>query len=47
MTCLEAVICWMRAAETHTPTGEPPRGLTDNKTEQEILKIKLAVTKDL
>lgn len=46
MTCLEAV-CWVRAAGTRTPTGEPPRGSTDNKTEPERLKIKLALTKDL
>lgn len=47
MTCLEAVICWLRAAEARTPTGEPPQGLTDDKMEPERLKIKLAMTKDL
>lgn len=34
----------MRAAETHTPTGEPPQGLTGNKMEPERQKIKLAST---
>lgn len=34
----------MRAAETHSPNGEPPQGLTDHKVEPERLKIKLAST---